>query len=246
MKKVVIAVLFILQATAFSKQYDDISLSLGVEAVLGAKITAQEVLLRFYHLKRLERGVRYLKKCIDKNEVQFFSDYEEQEKCLVVKGIHFTHNNIILTIKQMTAKRSFKPLVNIWAKLVSYKHIHDHDIIKEFAALIIYILHTNSLDYLSESLKNNLKAHQELTSLPLEDVLDILDILIDELPDFFDRYELDSEMSWYSWRKKYGIVATIAAVALGIKVYLTYQEHIDDRNEAILNGFPLLSPSIKQ
>jgi hypothetical protein len=243
MKKLALFIFLILQGDLLCNGYDN-NLSVGIDAILGTQIKAEEIMLRFYYLKRLERSIYFFDTCLQRGLLKVPLEYEQQEKDLVIKGINFTQKNIISTIKQMTKKKSFKPLLNIWRRLISYKHIHDATIIKEFTALVIYILHTNAIDcgcQLSDPLRYNLRANHALTTMPLEEVLDILDLLVDELPEFFDRYELDSEMTWRSWAKTYGVITAVAGAALGLRIYLMYKKGIDGDTKSVeTSGLPVL------
>jgi len=69
--------------------------------------------------------------------------------------------------------------------------------------------------------------------MPLEEVLDILDLLVEELPEFLEKYELNSDITWRSWVKKYWILVPVAATAFGIKIYLTYKNGINPDSKSV-------------
>lgn len=204
---------------------DDISSD--VEVVLGSNVEAEEITYRFYYLKRLERSVNLLYRCFNSGLLEKNLYFVSQEKGITLAGIPFYQECVVSAIRNINHKQTLKPLFKIWKVLNSYKFIHDKLIIKEFTTLLVYILHENALSCGISFSKADLFLKgpgrvQGLAAMPLEDVLDILDLLVDELPDFLEKYEFDSEMTWYEWGKKYGVIALIAGAALGLRLYLMY------------------------
>jgi len=53
----------------------------------------------------------------------------------------------------------------------------------------------------------------------VEEVLKMLDMILAELPLFIDQYELNSELTWSEWKKKYWLLAPVGAAILTLKFY---------------------------
>jgi hypothetical protein len=75
--------------------------------------------------------------------------------------------------------------------------------------------------------------------MPLEDVLDLLDILVDQLPEFLEKTELTSNLEWKEWINKYWLIAPISTIVLALKIYLAHRgaipsEHHSQRDFLIM------------
>lgn len=53
----------------------------------------------------------------------------------------------------------------------------------------------------------------------VEEVLQMLDMILAELPVFIEKYELNSGLSWQEWKKKYWLLAPAGGLILGLKIY---------------------------
>ena len=58
-----------------------------------------------------------------------------------------------------------------------------------------------------------------LDHIAIDEIIHALDLIVEELPTFIDKYELDSELSWIEWKRKYWLLAPIGVIALGVKLY---------------------------
>lgn len=71
-------------------------------------------------------------------------------------------------------------------------------------------LHSNGINDLPE---------KNVDQVQVEEVLQVLDIILKELPVFIEKYELNSSLSWKEWKKKYWLLAPAGGLILGIKCY---------------------------
>lgn len=191
-------------------------------------VTVDEVVYRFYSLQRLKRAVNLVKKLEKKQKlyIPFKSSWENDG--LTFNGNHFSNNCITTTIQIICNKKDIQSLLNLWSSLNRYKYVKEPIIITEFTILIINILqntmqHLFPNDYTQLHSTNKVHSMAVLESMPLEEVLDILDILVDELPNFIEKYELDTEIPWKKWLRKYWLLAPVGAATLGLRLYLTYK-----------------------
>lgn len=207
-----------------------------MNSVLGASITSEEILLRFYHLKRLTPSVCLFRRCVQKGLLKIPLVYVAEQEGVTIKGMVFSERRIVSTIKQMCTRQEFDPLFEVWTNLMHYKYLYDDSVVKEFSTLIACILHENALTLWSQGTAatfrlREIKITPSLTLMPLEEVLNVLDMLVEEIPSFFEKYELDSRMSWKNWLKKYWLIAPIAAAALIVRAYLIYTRGNSSENE---------------
>ena len=126
----------------------------------------------------------------------------------------------------MHMNESVRYLFDVWKSLYSYRHLDNKEVVREFVCVIVYMIEdVIKRDFIShyDTMPSDIKErlHRGLEDLPLEDVLDILDILVEEIPEFIEEYKLDSEMTWNDWLKKYWLVAPVAFAAICLKAYLS-------------------------
>lgn len=198
-------------------------------ADLAPFICVDEVVERFYHIQRTKQAFQALRKLESVGLVRIPSSYHREENFLSYAGQQYHDATVITTIQLLCTKGNILPLTSLWASLSRYKLVRNREVMQEFSVLLVTLLKLSAA---------NLKGEEEqdldqeyvlkdmtggLENMPLEEVLDILDILVDELPQFLEKYEFDSDLTWRTWGKKYGIVASVAAIALGIRIYLTYK-----------------------
>jgi len=197
------------------------------EYYLEAPVQTKEILLRFYYVKRLQHSLDFFEQYSQK---YFLTDdllYTDHERFIIVDDIKFEHIVLIKAIKELCETKKIDSLLHIWNDLKNYRYIHDELLIKEFSILVAYILHKGALDSFYsdhqgiEHIKK-LYVFKSLHAMPLEEVLDILDMLVEEITKFFEIYQLGSDLSWKIWTKKYWPIIPFACAALAIRVYLLY------------------------
>jgi hypothetical protein len=194
---------------------------------LEAPLQEKEILLRFYYIKRLRNPLKFLAQHMQK---YFLTDdlcFTEQNRSVIVGDIKFDHLLIVNAIKELSKTKKNDALLHIWNDLRSYRYIHDELLIKEFCILVTYILHKGTLNsfYSYQINVDHIKKifiFKSLHAMPLEEVLDILDMLVEEITKFFEIYQLGSDLTWKVWIKKYWPVIPFACAALGIRIYLLY------------------------
>lgn len=71
-------------------------------------------------------------------------------------------------------------------------------------------LNLQSADMLSE---------KNVDQVQVGEVLQMLDMILAELPVFIEKYELNSGLSWQEWKKKYWLLAPAGGLILGLKIY---------------------------
>jgi hypothetical protein len=62
-----------------------------------------------------------------------------------------------------------------------------------------------------------------ISQLPIAEVLNAIDMLVNELPPFIEKYELNSQITWKNWLKKYWWVPPVFGIWFGLKILLKLQ-----------------------
>lgn len=198
-----------------------------------------EIILRFYHVQRLAKGVSRLiwmshKKLVPLHLYCEVTD-NKNHKTLVINNeqkVKFTHPRIIWCVEHIEKFHSLSAFVEVWDDLAHYQLISDHVALREFTYLLFYlykdVVHQeafwkNRTDV--ESLDAILKKIPSLENADLEEILDVLDLLIDELPTFIEKYELTSGLTWKEWVKKYWLIAPLSAAVIFLKAYMHLFPH---------------------
>ena len=60
--------------------------------------------------------------------------------------------------------------------------------------------------------------HKQMISS--EEMLFLLDVLMEEIPYFIEKYKLGVELPWKEWGKKYGFYAALGICSLGLRIYI--------------------------
>ena len=184
----------------------------------------KHIAVRFYYIQRLGRYVKFLKAVTQKSSLKehlvhdFFQEVDESA-CV------FTNKKVVHCIRQLQIAGDFLPVLELWEDIEHFQMIDDHTIIKEFSCLIfcffkelvhknIYARHAPE----GVEIATILQLTTPLEVLSTEQILEILDLVIEQLPHFIDTYELSSGLSFNTWFKKYWLVAPIALGLLGLKI----------------------------
>ena len=197
------------------------------------------IALRFYYIQRLDRSVKIIQ-WLNKNKLITPNFFDERiEKCssniCIDQECTLTHKKIISCIERLQEQGTLVPMIELWNDITHFQMITDDIIIKEFSYLIFHflkkIIHQNNFTRhapQAEQLANIMKLNQPLESLNIEQVLGILDILIEQLPEFVELYELNSKLTWKQWFKKYWLTAPITASIILLKIYFIINNQPQD------------------
>jgi len=189
-------------------------------------IEIDKVIERFYLLHRLEPILQKLQ-ALDKHKMLAFEETftRSEESCL--ESLKITCEPIARMIHRSYCNHSLHPLFAFWNGLNRYKYIQDDRIMNEFARFTTYVIHATAAHQktlppiLSKEQKN--LALSQLHDMPLEDILNFLDILVEELPEFLEKNEIHAGMDWKQWLKKYWLIGPISIAVFGIRVYMMSQ-----------------------
>jgi len=190
-------------------------------------VSLETTLRRFYIIQRIDPFVHLMAKIKPK----FWSfpaplfNYDRVH----YDGVLFCNEHILTLIDTIKKEQSINPVLHMWAELKRYKYLNDTEMVKEFTQLV-FIVTRYSLKYqFPTSFEDNMSVKNiyildAIESLSLDQILDILDVLVEDLPVFIEKYELDSTMTWKEWINKYWLVAPVAFSALIFKMYSDYND----------------------
>ena len=161
--------------------------------------------IRFYHIQRLVKPMFFLAELYKKNALAI---NRELEKLPIVDNAHFKHEHIKTCCAAIRDQQGLFPLFALWQCIVSYRYLTDQSLVSEFITLLIIVYKTYIMPlYRSESerITNSfLQLYENLDAVPLTELLNILDTLVDQLDEVITSYELDDpKLSWKDWFKKY-------------------------------------------
>lgn len=185
----------------------------------------QAVSQRLYYLNRLKKPIRIIFNFYKHPEVCF----QASRHCQLIfdRKVIFHHERISECIELMEKTCSLKPFSELSYEFKHYKYLDDDIFVKEFSKAIFIIeknILENSLEL--EPLKKYTMTHllalyEKIDVLPLEEILNAIDLLAHELPLISQKYELDSDISWKHWLKKYWWAPPLILGTIALKLLLT-------------------------
>ncbi len=190
-------------------------------------VSLEDTLKRFYIIQRIDPFIHVITKI--KSEFWIFPtpffDYDKVH----YDGVLFSNEYILSLIDVLKKEQSIVPILHTWAELKRYKYLHDSEMVKEFMQLIFIVTRYSLKHQCTVVLEDDLFAKNvyfldAIEKLSLDQILDILDVLVEDLPAFIQRYELNSSMTWKQWLDKYWLVGPLAGTAFLIKVYIDYKQ----------------------
>jgi|GEM_PF-2715591 len=192
-------------------------------------IGINKVISRFYVIKRLEPILAKVHSLYEKNLLHLgcISTTTQNDPCL--HYLNITKEPIKTMIHKIYQTRSFKPVFCLWNGISRYKYIQDEEFCSEFARFITHLIHSTATHLVktrSEEIfikEKGILPLDQLHDMPLEDILNLLDLLIEELPIFLKENEIGSDIHWKDWLKKYWLIAPLRAAIFGISIYMMYK-----------------------
>lgn len=195
-------------------------------------IEINEILMRFYHLKRLAPFITLLKNLETKAIIPF-----DALSTLEISQLKLETTPVLYALDSLQQDQTFQEFFILWDILNQYIYLKDTRIIIEYTKALYYLFYI-TIKHLSHEnllLQNQITKCanlEQLHAMPLADILNLLDIMVEELPYFLEKTELNSKLTWKEWVKKYWLIAPISALILSIRVYLIYAGAIEGQHNA--------------
>lgn len=179
--------------------------------------------LRHYHIQRLFKSIALLTKI----NTQYLHPLWD---CLVHtiqnNAISFKHKTVQECLSSILQTQSLEPLFSLWRDFMAYKFANDTLFLQEFVTLE-YMLYRKLIDCLhfenlraSPAAEDLIDLYASIATLPVPQMLNSLDMLVEELIVIMEKYELNAAMSWTEWFKKYWWVPPIVISSVIINFVL--------------------------
>jgi hypothetical protein len=184
----------------------------------------QSVSKRFYYIQRLKHPIATLLEC---NRLFFHCFQHSDAVCGIDTKSSFSHEYIKECIKTIETTKALDSLLYLWNDFEHYKLVEDEQFVHEFLK-IIFIIQKNIVFYTAKnkinfSLDYFIMIYENIDSLPLEELLNAIDLLTHELPAISQKFELDSDMTWRQWFRKYWWAPPLVAGTIVLKFLIIYK-----------------------
>lgn len=196
-----------------------------IELHLGCSSYTEATTFRKYHSKRLAETYAFLKN-IRCTEQSLFEEKHEGCDCTFITHYAFTSSAIVDCIKKMEEEKTLRPLLQLHKEFTSYKLIQNELFVREFTTLTFIVarnIFINNIQMMPTAQQKRAKSqvthiYENLDNLPIEEILDAIDLLNDELPEILEQYEFNSDMTWKEWLKKYWWVPPTVLLTVGMRI----------------------------
>lgn len=193
---------------------------------------------RFYFVQRMDGAMNMLKVYVDKGSFK-------EKNIFKSLGLKIYEHALILQVcKLMDTDKTIDSVFTLWSLVKAYEYIEDQLLVQEFAHLILSLYKDlcvscltddiKTFSYQNESIAASLQKdpflkdqktvleyivtlYQIIDRLPLNEILDAIDVLARELPLLIQHAELSAVVTWKQWFKKYWWIPPFMIAALGFK-----------------------------
>lgn len=186
-----------------------------------------------YYNTRLKRCFNFFKWL--KKYFRCAWDFEE----IIIKNsiphLTFSDPTIINCIEKLIDQKNIEPLLELWQEINQGRFIDNNQLLREFAILTYIISNTLIHEYQYCASKKKISKvlpylYSHFDSLPLEEILEIIDILSEEIPKIISDYDLQKPIGWSLWCRKNCIGFPISLIKLAIKVAIKIKPLFSKRN----------------
>lgn len=182
--------------------------------------------LRHYHIQRLLKSIIILTKV---NAQYLHPLWDCLTQTIDKNSISFKHQAVQECLESILQTRSLEPLFGLWRHFMAYKFANDSLFLQEFISLE-YMLYCKLIDCLRivtvkdvPTAEDIIELYASIATLPIPEMLNSLDSLVEELIDIMEKYELDTAMSWTQWFKKYWWVPPVVISSIIVNFLLRHR-----------------------
>lgn len=183
--------------------------------------------LRHYHIQRLLKSIVILTK-VDSSYVRLLWNCLSQS--IHSQPVLFQHEKVQECLDEILKSKSLDPLFSLWHHFMAYKFANDSLFLQEFV-MLEYMLYRKLIDCLrvlvlktSPTAEDFIELYTSIAALPVPEMLNSLDALVEELIVIMEKYELDTAMSWSQWFKKYWWVPPVITASVIVNFLLGHRE----------------------
>lgn len=176
-----------------------------------------DVMMRYYVIKRLKNACSHL---------PIIAYYNPR----MSKNITWHHPLIVSCVHVMEQSRAVDPLIELWDDVLQYKYVQDDLFMHEFAQLVL-VIYANAMNEYAQkntsltknALSTAIAVYQVIDKLPLQEILDVIDIITHDLPPLLEKYEFDSDISWRAWFRKYWWAPPLIVASIVTHILLNWE-----------------------
>jgi len=185
---------------------------------LHQSVHIDDVVLRYYHIQRLG-VVFWLLNQIRAKAIPIQFSYTTTPEGVLIDSKHlFKHEYLVSCIKVMEQTNSIEPLMGLMQGVQRYKYIDEERFRREFLTLLLVTF--QHLELRNPGIRLTQKTSSFSDDIPLERILDALDLIAQELPALLEKYEFHSPYTWQEWLRKYWWAPAIIAGTITFKVMM--------------------------
>jgi len=190
---------------------------------------------RFYQEHRLASLYQFHKQVRTMPHTLRLSCATEHGDTVTLEGVSFRNARVVAGVKQLCATKKLTALDPLWSDFFEYRDVNDEQFGREFIlvlCLVYRVLFAVGPPQHKASLTGEVfDVYQDVSSLPLEQALDLLDVMVDQIPNFLERVHFFSDLGWRQWLKKYWWAVPL----FGCLLYYRFS-HIFDRTPLCDDG----------
>lgn len=177
-----------------------------------------DVVFRYYHIQRLGVIFWLLNQIRAKSIPIHFSYTLDQEEIIINEKHHFSHEYIVSCIKVMEQTNSIEPLMGVMQGVQRYKFIDNEQFSREYLTLLLVTF--EHLELKPQRIRAPLNQSSRYDDIPLERILDALDIIAQELPELLEKYEFNAPSTWKDWLKNHWWAPAIIVGSITFKILM--------------------------
>jgi hypothetical protein len=194
-------------------------------------ISYHELITHFYYIKCLTASTYFLSRLHKQNYRYKPCNIIVHKDYIQIDATLFFHHKMRTCLHEVLRIHSLQPILLLLQEIKSYHYLQDSLLIHEFF-LLIFTVHKQILFHECEESPHSLKKStfetileisEKINRLPIAEILNAIDMLINELPPFLEKYEFNSKISWKDWLKKYWWVPPIFGGWFALKILLRLQ-----------------------
>lgn len=178
----------------------------------------KKVSFRLYFLKRFERVINVVSRFCLASENIFATTS--------LQHIPFVHARIKNIATKIDQEKKIDAALKLWDELKQFRHAEDKLLLREFVILVTLIAHEQvsscqgPTSLRAVSIQQLAQMYVQLQELPLEEILNATDLLIEQMPGIIEDYELNSDLTWKAWFKKYWWAPPLVIISLIVRIML--------------------------
>lgn len=180
-----------------------------------------------YYQKRITPLLKTLNTLINMSNEHHIKNMIEQLINIVNRHhLSFKNELIVHHITLLTSSPSCIPLLHLQHQVMCGRGSHNIQFLKEYTVLIYILIIAGlkkDIDTLEQIKLPSLllpSLNDIINTFPLEQLLDVIELLSEEFPKLIEEYEFNKPFEWKVWCKKYCLKAPISFIKLSLKTLI--------------------------